>query len=427
MRSIENCDLDSPACRLDSPHSLRALRCLGLQLEDLQPLSKPNLSAALHSPQHIQSYEQRRLQWIADVKKLRLQFQSNSPVKTSSTSPMSSRLKPYHLREKHSLGILQAKKLEQLRQLAEADYFYEQQSRANVERSCMHQREKNCRALANCHERSAQVLSFVQAKKTALQTQLAAFKVPSKQVTQQGLTAKVQVAKARLAVPKSISPLHQGQENVVQLLELRKARLEHENQRQMQLEASFTQKDEAAQERVAYIKQLRLERIQSFSEKERKRQAHIEQVRQEKDAKLQERRKEVEAMMRTVENKAERAKSLKREESRKKGILHQFKCEDTLKNLKRLQRAQDFSRQLALSRIQEQDFLCTSRQLSKAMQARSRQLLHKQLLSERHTFSRDFERMLTMKGPQFRAGVSALLNRSVDANLGRKKYSNRLC
>ena len=424
MRSIENCDLDSPACRLDSPLSLRALRCLGLQLADLQPLSKPNLSTALFTPQHAQSYEQRRLQWIADVKKLRLQFQSRSPAKTSSASPMSTRLKPYHLREKHSLGILRAKKLEQLRQLAEADYFYEQQSRANVERSCMHQREKNCRAL-DCHERSAQVLSFVQAKKTALQTQLAAFKVPSKQVTQDGLTAQVQVAKARLAVPKSVSPLHQGQANVVQLLELRKARLERESQRQIQLEASFSQKDEAVQERVAYIKQLRLDRIQTFSEKERKRQNHIEQVRQERDARLQQRRREVEAMMQTVDSKAERAKSIKREESKKKGILHQIKCKDTLKNLERLQRAQDFSRQLVLSRIQEQDFLCTSRQLSKARQARSRQLLHKQLLSERHAFSRDFERMLTMKGPQFRTGVSTLLNKSVDANLG-KKYSNRL-
>lgn len=424
MRSIENCDLDSPACRLDSPLSMRALRCLGLQLPDLQPLSKPNL--LLLSPQHAQSYEQRRLRWIADVKKLRLQFQSHSPAKTSSTSPMSSRLKPYSLREKHSLGILQAKKLEQLRQLAKADYFYEQHTRANVERSCMHQREKISLVLSNCHERSAQVLSFVQAKKTALQTQLAAFKVPSKQVTQQGLTAQVQIAKARLAVPKTVSRLHQGQENVVHLLELRKARLERESQRQMQLEASFSQKDEAAQERVAYIKQLRLDRIQTFSEKERQRQVHIEQVKQEKDAKLQQRRKEVEAMLQSVQSKAERAKSMKREESKKKGILHQIKREDTQKNFERLQRAQDFSRQLVLSRIQEQDFLCTSRQLSKARQARSRQLLHKQLLSARHAFSRDFERMLTMKGPQFRTEVSALLNKSADAYLGWKKYSNRL-
>lgn len=432
MKSIENCDLDSSAIRVDSPHTVQALRRLGLQLEDLQPSRKPDFSVSLLSPQmlskRMQSYEQRRRQWIEDVKKLRVQLQSHSPAKTSSTSPSStSRLKPYQLREKHSLQLLRAKRLEQIKLLAEADYFYQQrlsQSQAVAERSCMHQREKKCEGLALPCGNEQVKTSLRQAKKVLLQAKLSSFQTPSKASTQQleEFTRQVQVAKERLAVHKQASPVRVAQTNVARLVDLRKALLESEKLRKVKLEASFSLKDEAAQERMTYIRQLRTLRIQDFSEKERKRQTHIAHVQQEKEERLRQKSQQVEVRMQTVASKAERAKSLKQEESRQKGVMRLLKHTDTLRNLQRLQRVHDYSRQQVLCRIQEEDLLRMTRQVTKAQQALSRQLLHKQLLTERHAITRDFDRLLSLKGPQFQTGVTALLNRSENGLASWKKH-----
>jgi len=402
---------------------VQALRCLGLQLEDLRPARKSDFSASLLSPQvldkHAQSYEQRRLQWIEDVKKLRVQLQSHSPAKTSSTSPSStSRLRPYQLREKHSLELLRAKRLGQLRLLAEADYFYQQrlsQSQAVAERSCMHKREKKLEGLFLTSGDEQERDSLLQAKKSAIQAQLSSFQVPSRATTQQfqEFTRQVQVTKARIATHKPTSPAQTAQANVNQLVELRKARLEGEKQRRVQLEVSMSLKDEAVQERMTCIRQLRSLRIQNFSEKEKKRQTRIAAVQHEKEEKLRQRSQQVEVKMQTAASKAERAKSLKQAESRRKGAIHLLKRTDTLRNLQRLQRVHDYSRQQALCRIQEEEVIRATRQITKAQQAHSRQLLHKQLLTEKHAITRDFDRLLYMKGPQFRAEVSAALNKSV--------------
>lgn len=412
MRSIENCDLSCP--RLDSPNSLQALRRLGLQQQDLQPLTSRKFAGSLLSPQaftkHFQSFEQRRLQRIEEVKELRRQLLSNSPTKASSTSPMStSRLKPFPLREKHALEVIWSQRMRQLKHLREAEFFYRSRdtqklldSQSGLERSRMMNREKyrqsqtlgktqlRSNLTENRLKRELKNLTILQAKKEELQVQLRQLKTPCKCVKEhlQEVTVRVQAAKERLKAKSGtqVSPVRKAQANLMKLLD-----------QQVELKEQLHLRDKTVEERLLHRRQQRMTRIQSFAQKQKERKVRSQLARQLKDDELEQKRKAVEAEMRKADSQVQRARSVMRDQSRLKGEISLLRTADILHNREILRRAQDYSRQVTLQRIQEENLQTTERQVLKAQQARQRQQLSKQLLLERHTITRTFERLMSQR------------------------------
>ena len=383
-------------------------------------------------------------------------------------------------REAHLRQIAEAERYHQVRLKQHLLVTQEQSERERQRKREEYEKTKDLEALRQEHKsflaeahRTHQDLSFLKVKKEQLRAQLASLrsisssdsirKVAAEQL--QELAKKVETQRQRLLSKKTVRSRLQDTEsksvfltakaNLDQLLssdssvlrlsrhskhmtDLEEKRLltkrvkvqqrqeretrmlhrvEDQSYKLIQKKDELVHKDEAIRERVAHVRKTRESRLKALSEKERQRHMHSEQARQQQEEEFKAKLLEVDASLQQAVQKAERSLSHRDEENKRRKELNHLHRTDTLKNVQRIRKAESYMRDLALSRISEERTARLLQQEARNAQARQRQLLHKQLLSERHRIVQDFDRILNKKGPTFLFDehVSELLNNSTES------------